>query len=309
MLLLGFWPFIYYRMQNDNLKSNLKLHFIVFIWGFTAILGELITVKEASLVWYRMSMASIFLFLFLLLTKRSFFIPPKAIAHLVLVGLLIAIHWLFFFKAINVSNVSITLAMFSVGSFFASILEPIFYKRKILWYEVFFGLIIISGLFIIMQVEFKYLEGIGYALFSVFVGVLFTLYNGKLIQRYDSSVIALYEFFSGVSFISLYLLYEGKFSAKFFQVSSHDWVLILILSSICTAYAFTASVNVMKKLTPYTVMLTTNLEPVYGIFLAYFIIGDSEKMSTSFYVGSAIILLTVILNGVIKHYNRKEITQ
>lgn len=191
--------------------------------------------------------------------------------------------------------------MFSMGSFFASILEPLIYKRKVLWYEVLFGLIIVVGLFIIMQVEIKYLDGILYALFSVFVGVLFTLFNGKLIHQHDSTVITVYEFFAGFLFVSIYLLFEGKFEAKFFQISGNDWMLILLLSSICTAYAFTASVNVMKRLSPYTVMLTTNLEPVYGILLAYFIIGGEEKMSMSFYIGSVIILATVLLNGIIKN--------
>lgn len=295
-------------MQNDNnIKSYLNLHLIVFIWGFTAVLGELITVREASLVWYRMLLAGIFLLLYLLITKKPILLPLKAIANLTMVGLLIAVHWIFFFKAINVSNVSITLAMFSMGAFFASILEPLFYKRKMLWYEVLFGLIIIAGLFMIMQVEIKYLTGILYALFSVFVGVLFTLFNGKLIQKYDSTVIALYEFFAGFIFVTFYLLLDSKFTTSFFQVSTRDWVLILVLSSVCTAYAFTASVNVMKKLSPYTVMLTTNLEPVYGIFLAYFIIGEDEKMSLPFYIGSIIILLTVIANGIVKNYKKARV--
>lgn len=289
-------------MQGDNnLKSYLNLHLIVFIWGFTAVLGELITIREASLVWYRMLLATGFLLVYLLITKKKLLLPPKAIVKLVFVGFLIAIHWIFFFKAINISNVSITLAMFSMGAFFASVLEPLFYKRKMLWYEVFFGLIIIAGLFMIMQVEIKYLDGILAALFSVFVGVLFTLFNGKLIQQHDSTIITLYEFFAGFLFVSVYLLFDGKFDANFFKVSVNDWLLILLLSSVCTAYAFTASVNVMKKLSPYTVMLTTNLEPVYGIILAYFIIGEDEKMSIPFYIGSAIILLTVILNGIIKN--------
>lgn len=290
-------------MPRGNLKSYLNLHLIVFIWGFTAVLGELITVREASLVWYRMGLAGIFLLLYVGYKKKSLKLPMRAFASLVFVGLLIAIHWILFFTAINISNVSITLAMFSVGAFFASILEPIFYKRKMLWYEVLFGLVIIAGLFIIMQVEVKYLAGAWCALASVFVGVLFTLFNGKLIQRHDSAVITIYEFFAGFAFVTIYLLAIGKFTPAFFDVSGRDWILILILSSVCTAYAFTASVNVMRKLTPYTVMLTTNLEPVYGILLAYFIIGGSEKMSFSFYIGSAIILITVILNGVIKHYS------
>ena len=291
-------------MLDDKLKSHLQLHLIVFIWGFTAVLGALITIKEASLVWYRMLLAGIFLLLYLLVTKKSFLLPIKEILKLVLVGFLIALHWIFFFKAINISNVSITLAMFSLGAFIASILEPLFYNRKILWYEVFFGMIIIAGLSIIMKVEIHYLNGMLCALFSIFIGVIFTLINGKLIQKHDSTVIALYEFFAGFVFVTIYLLIENKFSKSFFQISTNDFILILLLSSVCTAFAFTASVNVMKKLSPYTVMLTTNLEPVYGIFLAYFIIGGSEKMSISFYVGSIIILITVILNGVVKHYKK-----
>lgn len=291
-------------MPSVNLKSYINLHLIVFIWGFTAVLGDLITIREASLVWYRMLLAGIFLLAYLLIKRKSIRLPLKSAIKLILVGFLIALHWIFFFKAINVSNVSITLAMFSVGAFFASILEPIFYNRKMLWYEVLFGLIIIAGLCMIMQVEMKYLEGILYALLSVFLGVLFTLFNGKLIQEHDSTVITVYEFFAGFLFVSVYLLLQGKFTPQFFDVSGKDWILILILSSICTAYAFTASVNVMKKLSPYTVMLTTNLEPVYGIFLAYFIIGEDEKMSVPFYIVSVIILLTVITNGIVKNYKK-----
>lgn len=292
-------------MPSGNIKSHLNLHLIVFIWGFTAVLGELITIREASLVWYRMLLAGIFLLLFMAIKRKSLRLPAKTVVKLIFVGFLIAIHWIFFFKAINVSNVSITLAMFSMGAFFAAILEPLFYKRRMLWYEIFFGLIIMAGLFIIMQVEVRFLEGIAYALFSVFMGVLFTLFNGKLIQHNDSTVITVYEFFAGFLFVTLYLLIDGKFNLAFFDVSGQDWVLILVLASVCTAYAFTASVHVMRKLSPYTVMLTTNLEPVYGILLAYFIIGENEKMSLSFYIGSAIILATVILNGVIKKYDKR----
>jgi drug/metabolite transporter (DMT)-like permease len=114
----------------------------------------------------------------------------------------------------------------------------------------------------------------------------------------------LYEFFAGFLFVTVYLVFENKFKTKFFEISANDFILILLLSSICTAYAFTASIEVMKKLSPYTVMLTTNLEPVYGIFLAFFIIGGTEKMSISFYIGAVIILITVILNGVVKHFKK-----
>ena len=292
-------------MLDDKLKSHLELHLIVFIWGFTAVLGALISIKEATMVWYRMLFAVVFIIIYFIATKKSFLIAKKEIFKLVAVGFLIAIHWILFFKAINISNVSITLAMFSVGAFMAALLEPLFYNRKILWYEVLFGLIIIAGLYIIMQVEIQYLDGIICALFSILFGVIFTLLNGKLIQKHDSKIIALYEFLGGFVLVSVYLLFENKFDSSFFDLSMRDFLLILVLASVCSAYAFTASVNVMKKLSPYTVMLTTNLEPVYGIFLAYFIIGGNEKMSISFYVGSAVILITVILNGVVKHYYKK----
>ncbi|URM37038.1 DMT family transporter [Flavobacterium anhuiense] len=293
-------------MRNDNLKSYLNLHLIVFIWGFTAILGALITIDAENLVWYRMLIAMIFLGGFIAFKKQSFQVPVKEFLKLIFVGLLIALHWIFFFRAIHVSNVSITLSIFSLGAFFASLLEPLFYGRKVLWYEVLFGLIIIAGLGLILQVEIKYLEGVYYALAAIILGVLFTLMNGKLISDHEPSVITFYEFGAGVFFITIYFLFQGKFKADFFEMSLNNWVLLLILASICTAYAFTASVKVMQRLTPYTVMLTTNLEPVYGIVLAYFILGGKEKMSVEFYIGAVIIIITVILNGVFKHYQNKK---
>jgi drug/metabolite transporter (DMT)-like permease len=290
-------------MQNDKLGSYLNLHFIVFIWGFTAILGALITINSEAIVWYRMLFAGVFLGFYLVITKQNFRVPLKVFFKLIFVGLLIALHWILFFKAIHISNVSITLSIFSLGAFITSILEPIFYGRKVLWYEVFFGLIIIAGLVIILKVEVNYLNGMLCALASIILGVVFTLLNGKLVEKQESTVISFYEFLSGTFFISLYFLIEQDFTASFFTLTMKDWILILILSSVCTAYAFTASVKVMRKLTPYTVMLTTNLEPVYGIILAFFIIGGKEKMSSQFYIGALIIVITVILNGIIKNNN------
>ena len=289
-------------MRNDKLQSYLNLHLIVFIWGFTPILGALITIKADALVWYRMFLACIFIFLFIVFKKKSFKIPMKEFFKLIFVGLLIAIHWIFFFKAIHISNVSITLVVFSLGAFIASLLEPLFYSRKVLWYEVFFGLIIIGALSLLLQVEINYFEGMVYALFSVFLGVLFTLMNGKLIKKHDSLVITFYEFLSGVFFITLYFLFQHQFTENFFKLSSKDWILILVLASVCTAYAFTASVKVMRKLSPYTFMLTTSLEPVYGIVLAYFIIGEKEKMNIEFYMGALIIVVVVVANGIVKHF-------
>lgn len=293
-------------MPNDNLKSYLNPHLIVFIWGFTAILGALITIDADFLVWYRMLFAALFLGTFLLIKKIPFEISFSAALKLIFVGLLIALHWITFFESIKVATVSITLSVFSLGAFIASILEPIFYGRKVLWYEVFFGLVIIAGLALILQVEINYLHGMLLALVSIVLGVVFTLFNGKLIAHHEPSVIAFYEFLAGFLFISIYFLFKGSFTVESFVLTPKNWLLILLLASICTAYAFTASVKVMRRLSPYTVMLTTNLEPVYGIVLAYFIIGGKEKMSTEFYIGALIIVITVILNGIIKHYMEKS---
>lgn len=293
-------------MQNENLKNYLNLHLIVFIWGFTAVLGALISIDANNLVWYRMLLASIFLAVAIVFKKQSFGMSSKMILSLIFTGLLIALHWIFFFKAIKISSVSLTLSVFSLGSFFASLLEPLFYNRKILWYEVFFGLIMVFGLGVIVNAEINYLEGVLYALASIIIGVLFTLINGKLILKGDAKVITFYEFMSGVAFITIYFLFENKFNSDFFSLTSNDWIFLLILSSICTAYAFSASVWVMKTLSPYTVMLTTNLEPVYGIFLAYLLLGEKEKMSLTFYVATAVIVFVVLLNGYIKYSTSKK---
>ncbi|RZJ71694.1 DMT family transporter [Flavobacterium sp.] len=288
-------------MQSGKLQSYLQLHLIVFIWGFTGVLGGLISIGGTNLVWYRMLIATACLFGWLKFTKTPLRVPRKVLLRLIFVGLLIAVHWILFFTAIKVSNVSITLAMFSMGAFFAAVFEPLFYNRKMLWYEILFGLVIVAALSLILNVEFQYINGMVLALISVFFGVMFTLLNGKLTLDHDPKVITLYEFVSGFLFVTLYLAISGDFTPDFFDVSVNDWLLILLLASVCTAYAFTASVQIMRKLTPYTVMLTTNLEPVYGILLAWLLIGEGERMSFDFYIGAAVIIGVVVLNGVFKN--------
>ncbi|HET8752778.1 MAG TPA: EamA family transporter [Salinimicrobium sp.] len=300
-------------MPNDKLRSYLHFHLIVFIWGFTAVLGELISLDAVPLVWYRMLMASFFIFIWIKWKKKKLYISWKTMRIMILAGVIIALHWLTFFGAIKASNVSITLAVLSTGAFFTSIMEPIFYKRKIIWYEIIFGLIVIVGLYIIFKVETEYLTGIILALASAFLSACFALINGKLARRHEASVISFYELSTGVAAISLYLLFKtffaensGGFNAEFFILSTSDWWYLFILASVCTAYAFIASVAVMKHLSPYTVMLTINLEPVYGILLAFIIFGSEEKMDPGFYYGALLILSTVILNGIIKTSGKRR---
>ena len=287
-------------MPNDKLLQYLHLHFIVFIWGFTAVLGALISIDAIPLVWYRMTLASVFILFYLTYKKIQLRVSFTTLIKFFIVGAIIALHWLCFFGAIKVSNVSVTLAIMSSGAFFASFLEPLFHKRKIINYEVFFGLLVVIGLYVIFTVEKQYINGILLALASTFFGALFSVINGLFIKKYSASVITFYELLFGVLCISVYLFIKNEFTDSFFLISKTDWLYLIILATVCTAYAFIASIHVMKWLSPYTVMLTTNLEPVYGILLALLILGDSEYMSNQFYLGSAIILLTVLANGYLK---------
>ncbi|MEP3836207.1 MAG: DMT family transporter [Algibacter sp.] len=289
-------------MLSDKLKNFLHLHLLVFIAGFTAILGEIITITAIPLVWFRMVMATVLIFLYVLIVKVKLIITLKSILKLSIAGVIIALHWITFFGAIDESNISITLAMFSTGAFFASLIEPIIYKRSIIWYEILFGIIVILGVFIITQSEIKYLTGIILGILSAFLSSLFAVLNGHFLKRHSATVISFYEFISGVAFISIYiLLFGGGFSKDFFNLSESDFWSLFILASICTAYAFIASVYIMKSISPYTVVLTYNLEPVYGIAMAFILFPEKEKMSASFYYGAFVILSVVLLNGILKN--------
>lgn len=288
-------------MQKNKLNNYLLLHLIVFIWGFTAILGALITIDAIPLVWYRMVLAVLFIMMYFLIKKKSFNIDTKGIIKFFFTGIIIALHWIFFFKAIKVSNVSVALVTMSTGAFFTSLIEPIFFKRSIKLVEILLGLLVIVGLSIIFNFETQYTLGIIYALISSFLSALFSVFNGLFIKKYTADTITLYQLFFGTICVTLYLLITNSFSTAFFQIPTSDWIYLLILSSICTGYAFIVSVRVMKYLSPYTVMLTINLEPIYAIILALFIFGDKEKMNLEFYYGALIVLSVVIINGIIKN--------
>ncbi len=289
-------------MQKDKLKNYLHLHLLVFIAGFTAILGELISINAVSLVWYRMVIASVLMLFFIKFRKIKIVIDFKTFVKFSIAGIIIALHWITFFESIKQSNISIALAMFSTGAFFASIIEPVFFKRKIIWYELVFGVFIILGVLLITQAEFKYINGIILGISSALFSTLFAVINGKFVKRYAASIISFYEFLSGIFFISMFIIFfRDGFSLQFFSLSVSDWVYLFILASICTAYAFIAAVHVMKYISPYTVVLSYNLEPVYGIILAILLFPQKEKMSTEFYIGAGIIITTVILNGILKN--------
>ena len=172
-------------MQTSNFKHYIHLHFLVFIAGFTAILGELISVSSISLVWHRMLIASVLTLIYLITSKTKISIDFKTLLKFSLPGLIIALHWITFFEAIEQSNISITLAMFSTAAFFTSFIEPLFFRRKIIYYEIIMGLLVITGVYLITMAEILYLNGIILGIFSAFFSSLFSVFNGKLVKIYS----------------------------------------------------------------------------------------------------------------------------
>lgn len=291
-------------MLNVNLKNQLELHLIVFIWGFTAILGQLISLDALPLVFTRIALAVFVILIYLVYKKKNLALHPKDIFRFLVFGFVIALHWLTFFHAIKISNISITLACISTGAFFTSLLEPIFYKRKLILYEVLLGCMVVVGLLLIFQFETQYKMGIIVALISAFLSACFSIINGKLAHTHDSVVISFYELLGGLFILAVFLFYQGGFPAFQFDFQPFDYLWLGILGTVCTAYPFIATIDIMKYLTPYTVMLTINLEPIYGILLAVLLFKDQERMTPAFYFGAVIILLTVLLNAYFK--NRKK---
>lgn len=289
-------------MLNAKIKKHLHLHILVFIAGFTAILGELISIGAIPLVWFRMVFATILMFVYIKVAKVDIKISYKALVKLAIAGIVIALHWITFFESIKVSNISIVLGMYSTGAFFTSIIEPIIYRRAIIWYEIILGVFVVFGVFIITQSEIEYISGILLGLLSAFLSSLFAVLNGKFLQKHTATVISFYEFLFGVLFISIFILFlENSFSVEFFKLPISDYGYLLILASICTAYAFIASVHIMKVISPYTVVLSYNLEPIYGILIAVSLFPEQEKMSPSFYYGTVIIIVMVLFNVVLKN--------
>jgi len=292
--------------KSIRFKNQLQLHFIIFIWGFTAVLGALISLDAIPLVWYRMLIASFFLYAYIRLKKIPLKITRKVLLKFVVGGVIIALHWITFFLAIKLANVSVALIMMSTGAFFTSLIEPILFKRRISKLELFLGVLVIVGLYVIFKIEGDFVVGILFGLVSSFLSALFSVANGLYVKENDPVIMSFYQLFFGVVFVTLVLGLTGEIDSSFFQVSMNDWMYLLLLGSICTAYAFAVSVKVMKVLSPFTVMLSINLEPVYGIILALLIFPDKEKMPPGFYYGALIILSAVVLNGIIKRIQKNK---
>ncbi len=293
-------------MNASIVKNQLHLHVVVVLLGFTAILGALITLPAIDLVWYRMLLAFVGLWLYFMVKGIPFRLSIRHIIPLLGIGVVVALHWITFFHAIKVSNVSVTLGVFASTTLFTSFLEPISQKRRIFWLEVLIGLVIICGIYLIFQYEFQYLEGILYSLLSALLNGLFVVLNRNISLRHFPSVISFYEMIGGFLFITLYLGIAGGFGMHFFSISAADTFYLFLLGFLCTAYAFTAIVNVMKVLSAYMVVLALNLEPVYGIIMAHIFFPEAEKMSAGFYLGTLIILVSVFSYPFLKRRFRQK---
>lgn len=294
-------------MPSARLKNYLHLHLLVFIAGFTAILGELISIGSVPLVWFRMIIAMVLMFAYIKLIRVDLSISPGLLLKFFLAGLIIALHWITFFESIKQANISIALAMFASGAFFTAFIEPIFFKRKLIWYEIVFGIVVALGVWLITKSEFRYINGIILGILSALFSSLFAVINGKFVEKYRASYISFYEFIGGILGITIYLALTGvKFNSDFFNLSGSDWLYLFLLGSVCTAYAFIAAVYVMRYISPYTVVLTYNLEPIYGIILALILFPQKEKMSLDFYIGASLIIATVLTNGMIKNRSKKK---
>ncbi len=295
-------------MKNNELKYQMALHVIVLVWGFTGILGKLISLDAYSIVWYRMLIAFVGLFVYAKIIRLPILVDPITLGKYLGVGFIVATHWILFFESIKVSTVSVALATMSSATLFTALLEPLFYRRKIIGYEMLFGVLVIAGLVMIFNFESSYYLGISLALLSAFCASLFTTINGKFIGSGEKSrVISLYEMLGGVVGITLYFFFTQQTSIWKSVPTWIDITSLLILGLVCTSLAFVVSVEVMKHLSPYTVSISINMEPVYSIVLALVFFGDEEQMSPGFYAGALLILSTILVNAYLKRKKRKAL--
>ncbi len=293
-------------------KDFLTLHFIVLIWGFTAILGLLIKIPSVEVVFFRTLIASIGLWIVLRLSKKSLSINSQK--HLLIIigtGVLIAAHWILFFLSARISNASVCLAGMATCSLWTSLIEPLSQKRKIRGFEVMLSIIAFVGIGVIFNVEFDYLSGLLTAVLSAFIASVFTVINGRLTKTYDPYVITFYEMIGACVATALFFpIYTGFFVDHLvLNPTIEDWIYLSVLAIVCTVYAYSISVELMKRLSAFSINLVVNLEPVYGIILALIIFGASEEMSPGFYLGTLLILTSVLLYPLLnRRYKKKALS-
>jgi drug/metabolite transporter (DMT)-like permease len=285
-----------------------KLHFIVFLWGFSAILGRLVTVPAVELVFFRSIFAALGMGAVIWFSRGVFNVNRKDLTRLILIGFVVALHWLAFFGSARISNVSVSLVGFATNSLWAALLEPWFNKTKLKKYEVVLGLIVLLGLYIIFSFDFQYKEGLLLGIFAGFTSALFSVFNSRMVKRISARTITFYEmigvFIGTAIFLPFYHLAGNELHLA---PSGMDFLYIAILAGVCSVYAYTVAVELMKRVSVFMIQLTLNLEPVYGIIMAVIIFGQQEKMNINFYIGTLVIMSAVATYPLLKKRFEKTV--
>ncbi|MCL2042416.1 MAG: DMT family transporter [Bacteroidales bacterium] len=285
-------------------QSFVKLHLSVLIAGFTGVLGKLITLNEVFLVWYRMLITSILLLIILYVKKQLQRLPTKEMLKLGGVGILLTLHWVFFYGSIKASNVSIGVVCFSLSGVFTAIFEPLLHRRRIKIKEILFSALTLCGISLIFHFDARYRLGIALGTLSSALAALFIITNKRVSTQHSSLTILFYEMVSGFLFLSVLIPFFLHFSSGIFPFpNSTNIVYILCLSVFCTIGLYTLQTHALRKISAFTVNLSYNLEPLYSIVLAMIIFGEEKELNFAFYAGLGLIVLSVVLQsfgGVLK---------
>ena len=277
-------------------KAFLQLHLSVFLAGFTGILGKLITLNEGLLVWYRLLITVVTMFFLYRFQGTLRKLPRRAVLRIGGTGFIVALHWVFFYASIKYANVSIGVVCFSLTSLFTALFDPIINRRRFDTVEMLLSMLTLAGILLIFHFDTQYRTGIILGVISSMFAALFTVFNKKLVVKYDTPNITFYEL--AVGFIGISLLMP--FYLRFFPVESllpsgTDIVYLLLLSWFCTVLMYSLSMNALQKISAFTVNLCFNLEPLYTIALAFVIFQENKMLHNGFYAGLALILLSVVL--------------
>lgn len=277
-------------------KAFLQLHAAIFLAGFTGIMGRLIELSEVLLVWYRMMFAAFALLLITVITKKIIKLHFSEMLRLTAIGGIVALHWVFFYGSIKYSNVSVSLVCFSAIGLFSALLDPLLSKRKFEWIELLLGLMVIIGIYLMFHFDPHFRTGILFGMISSLLAAIFPILNKKMMDKHQPETITFYEMSGGFFLLTLLLpFYLAFFPTQYLYPSTPDLIWLLVLSLFCTVLAFNLSIRSLTKISPFTVNLSFNLEPVYGIALAFIFFKEYEEVGIPFYIGIAIIFVTVVL--------------
>lgn len=281
--------------MNPKLRAYFFIHIAVLLFGFTGILGKLIDLPKGTLVWWRMLLTTASLLFLPGVIRAVRSIPKKDLLGLMGIGGIVAIHWVTFFLGIELSSVSVALTCMATTSFFTALLEPLMLRTPIRWLEVLVGVIVFPGILLVHRSSEYEITGIIVTLVSALLAAIFAILNKKMVDRYDSIAITLVELGSGwlVLCVLLPFYYMTWPDPRFLPADGYDWLYLLALAFACTSFAYVISLLALKELSPFSVNLTINLEPVYSIILAFFIFGEHKNLSWTFYPGAGMILLAV----------------